>query len=253
MRLSFIQPFSVSIRFQRLFHSSITRFEETHYETLQIPVNATSSEVKKAFYTLSKTCHPDCNPSDPEASSRFITLSTAYSVLSTPSTRASYDSTLKNSQPEIIPRGTYSSTNPVGGRSPSGLSRRRAQFRGPPPSFYRNGGWGSYAEKRQTSHQETTNPTKTKTDSHIDAQRFGDFGPGRNRYRYVINDDLHHFDREQHLQTQENNRRRWQTRKKGNREIIDEELPKGLLGPFITVAGILTVGIILPLSYLRIS
>ncbi|RKF59035.1 Cytosolic J-domain-containing protein [Erysiphe neolycopersici] len=212
--------------------------------------------LNRAFYTLSKTCHPDCNPSDPQASNRFIALSAAYSILGTPSTRASYDSTLLKYHPQheiSTTRGTYSSTNPVGGRSPSGLSRRRAQFRGPPPSFYRNGGWGSFTEKRQNSHKETTNPAKSKTNSDVDAQEFGDFGPGQNLYKYVNNDDLHHFDREQHLQTQENHRKRWQSRKKGNGQIIDEDLPKGLLGPFITVAGILTIGIILPLSYLRIS
>ncbi|KAI6248515.1 Chaperone protein [Erysiphe necator] len=240
---------------KRLFHYNVIRLN-THYETLQIPSNATNIEIKKAFYSLSKTCHPDCNPSDPQASSRFITLSTAYSVLSTPSTRSAYDLTLlRETQSEFIPRGTFSSTNPVGGRSPSGLSRRRAQFRGPPPSFYRNGGWGSYQEKRQSSHNESTNPTNFKTNSNVDQSNDYEFYKstyGKKRYNCVFNDASHHFDREQHLHTQENQQKRWQTRKNSNRKTIDE-LPRGLLGPFITVTGILVVGVILPLSYLRIS
>lgn len=36
-----------------------------------------------------------------------------------------------------------------GGRPASGLSRRRTAFRGPPPSFYRSGGWGASGAKRK--------------------------------------------------------------------------------------------------------
>ncbi|TQS35604.1 hypothetical protein Golomagni_03974 [Golovinomyces magnicellulatus] len=241
--------------FQRLFHICMKRLEVTHYETLQIPINATPSEVKKAFYSLSKSCHPDHNPSDPEASNRFITLSTAYSVLSTPSERSSYDrKILRETQTEPIPHGTFSSTNPAGGRSPSGLSKRRAQFRGPPPSFYRNGGWGSYAQKRRDAQSENKCSAESETHQDMYHTYYGkstNFKPGQNYYEYVTSNRLHHFDREQHLRTQENHRRRRQSKGKGGIEGSGEELPKSLLGSFLAVSGILTVGIFLPLTFLN--
>lgn len=89
-------------------------------------------------------------------------ISEAYNVLSHSTSRAKYDRDvlrLHESQPAAAaahPRGSYSSTGPAGGRPASGLSRRRGTFRGPPPSFYRSGGWGTHGAKRSAAHDEST-------------------------------------------------------------------------------------------------
>ncbi|TVY37884.1 Chaperone protein DnaJ, partial [Lachnellula subtilissima] len=74
-------PFSSPLiaRLRQSFHATAIRRDAipqpNHYETLQIPTNASASEVKKSFYALSKTHHPDLNPSDPSASQRFVAIS----------------------------------------------------------------------------------------------------------------------------------------------------------------------------------
>ncbi|KAI1005334.1 hypothetical protein K3495_g2887 [Podosphaera aphanis] len=244
-----------SHQFRRLFHGCSALRQKNHYDTLQIPTNATSSEVKKAFYTLSKTCHPDCNPTDSHASSRFIALSAAYSVLSVPSKRSSYDQTLfssqNQSQPFSVPRGSYSSTNPVGGRSPSGLSRRTTQFRGPPASFYRNGGWGAYRQERSAAHEDSMSRSDKdiRPDPNQKYTRRDDFmrsGPGS--FEYKLEDFGHHFDTQRHLRMHENNQRR--KHKRSNGAVFDTLESHGSFG---AIVGILVVGIGLPVIYISVS
>lgn len=62
-----------------------------YYELLGVDRNATDEDLKKAYRTLAKKYHPDMNPDDPEAESKFKEISEAYSVLSNPDTRAQYD------------------------------------------------------------------------------------------------------------------------------------------------------------------
>jgi DnaJ-class molecular chaperone len=67
-------------------HASIN-----HYQTLQIQSDATSKEIKVAFYTLSKKHHPDVNPTDSNAAKRFALISNAYDILIDPIKRREYD------------------------------------------------------------------------------------------------------------------------------------------------------------------
>jgi len=60
------------------------------YDTLGVSTNATSGEIKKAYYKLAKQHHPDKNP-DASAKKRFQELAEAYQVLSDDGTRAKYD------------------------------------------------------------------------------------------------------------------------------------------------------------------
>ena len=180
-----ISPFRAALHFpaaaqlqpqqRRLFHNSpICRDDienKTHYEILQVQPSAPPGDIKKSFYALSKAHHPDHNQHDPAAGKRFMRISEAYGVLSSAERRAKYDRDVLRLHERSAHnyyhgnghhnvhhhRGSYSSTGPAGGRPASGLSRRRGTFHGPPPSFYRNGGWGAHSAKRSQAHEESTN------------------------------------------------------------------------------------------------
>ena len=62
-----------------------------HYETLGVDRGATQEELKRAYRKLARKHHPDANPDDPGAESRFKQLSAAYEVLSDPERRSLYD------------------------------------------------------------------------------------------------------------------------------------------------------------------
>ena len=61
------------------------------YEVLAIPKDASPEDIKKAYRKLALQFHPDRNPDDPTAESKFKEASEAYSVLSEPEKRAGYD------------------------------------------------------------------------------------------------------------------------------------------------------------------
>ncbi len=62
-----------------------------YYEVLGVGKNATPEEIKKAYRTKAKECHPDLHPDDKTAESRFKELNEANEVLSDPDKRARYD------------------------------------------------------------------------------------------------------------------------------------------------------------------
>jgi len=61
------------------------------YETLGVAKNASAGEIKKAYRTLVREVHPDKNPGDAAAESRFKEVQSAYDVLSDPEKRKQYD------------------------------------------------------------------------------------------------------------------------------------------------------------------
>lgn len=65
--------------------------EKDYYRTLGVAQDAEPAEVAKAYRKLARELHPDANPNDSEAESRFKEVSEAYSVLSNPEKRAEYD------------------------------------------------------------------------------------------------------------------------------------------------------------------
>jgi hypothetical protein len=70
----------------------------THYDALGIPEDASQADVRTAYHRQSILCHPDKNPNDPEAQSKFIRLGEAYGILRDPDRRAAYDVLLKHNR-----------------------------------------------------------------------------------------------------------------------------------------------------------
>ncbi len=62
------------------------------YDVLGVPKNSSQDEIKKAYRKLAREYHPDRNPDDPEAETKFKEVQAAYDVLSHPEQRKNYDS-----------------------------------------------------------------------------------------------------------------------------------------------------------------
>lgn len=65
---------------------------KNYYDLLEVSKNATDEEIKKSYKKLAKKYHPDLNPGNKEAESKFKEISEAYAVLSDPDKRREYDS-----------------------------------------------------------------------------------------------------------------------------------------------------------------
>lgn len=76
---------------QRPFHASSTRNATRNpYTVLGVDKNASSSDIKKAYYSLAKKYHPDTNK-DAGAKDRFAESQTAYEMLSDPKKKEAWD------------------------------------------------------------------------------------------------------------------------------------------------------------------
>lgn len=170
-------------------------------------------------------------------------ISEAYSILGTPEKRQRYDRDVlrTTSRGNVVPKGSYHSSGPAGGRPASGLSKRRTHFQGPPPSFYRSGGWGSHGAKRQAA-QEGANPGNFTGGDGPQGPTAGGMGYGQ--HPFGPSTDVPHFDREGHFRTHTNHEQRRRTRH------VQEELPmdtgRGMFGNFVFISSILILGIAIP-------
>ncbi|KAF2809341.1 DnaJ-domain-containing protein [Mytilinidion resinicola] len=193
----------------RPFHASTALKTDNplpnHYEILELQPSASAPEIKRQFFALSKLHHPDRNPADPTASTRFVRLSEAYHVLSSPAKRSAYDAQYHARLAPATARhtqhtGSFSSAGYAGSRPPSGLSRRRTQFRGPPPSFYRAGGYGAHGSKRTTGHAHShAHEPSGQPDADASTSTAGGFSPGQQHHGAAVP----HFDHRGHRRTHE--------------------------------------------------
>ncbi|EAW25438.1 DnaJ domain protein [Aspergillus fischeri NRRL 181] len=225
--------------------------EPTLYEILDVPVTASAAEIKKKFYSLSLHHHPDRNPGDPKASSRFARISSAYHVLSNSAKRSAYDrehgiyaqhgsSTHSTANPGQHPMGSHSSyganlhtkgASYAGSRPASGLSKRRGPFRGPPPSFYAHGGYGS-------SRRPPPGGASASSSSAGAAGSAGDEDPTS----FIDRNSVYHFNARGHYRTQSAEDARRQERRSREMSALNEQYI-GRAGDFalrfVIVCGIL--------------
>lgn len=61
------------------------------YSRLGLSRNATTKEIKNAYYKLSKKYHPDLNDGSAESVKKFREITEAYKVLGNDTTKAQYD------------------------------------------------------------------------------------------------------------------------------------------------------------------
>jgi len=65
--------------------------EKDYYAALGVAKGASATEIKKAYRALARDLHPDKNPNNAEAESKFKEVSEAYDVLSDTTRRGEYD------------------------------------------------------------------------------------------------------------------------------------------------------------------
>jgi len=181
-------------------------------------------------------------------------------VLGTPAKRQAYDRDVMRAPSSDTPRHSYSSSGPVGGRPASGLSRRRTQFRGPPTSFYRSGGWGEHSAKRAAAQQHSAPGSEPRNPSDPGAQEdglgMGGMGPGQKPWGH--GNDVPHFDKEGHFGTQESiDQRRRRRRERAQDGAASEDYGRGrgmgMLGQFVLISGVVGFAVYMPVLVFEMS
>jgi len=121
-----IRKYHFSNNFKRTLHTTTILLDEekSYYEVLGIEPTASSKEIKTAYLELSKKLHPDANPGNPEAATRFHIVSGAYATLSNAKLRRMYDKNELGRMSSVADR--ESSTHSFDG---AGFVEGRARFR----------------------------------------------------------------------------------------------------------------------------
>ena len=65
---------------RRMFRASNVLNAKDYYSTLNVNRSASQDEIKKAYFKLAKTYHPDVNKA-PEAKEKFASINEAYETL----------------------------------------------------------------------------------------------------------------------------------------------------------------------------
>ncbi|KAG4025695.1 hypothetical protein MFRU_052g00140 [Monilinia fructicola] len=131
-----------------------------HYETLGIPQNAATQDVKNAFFSLAKTHHPDRNNGGP--TKEFVKARAAYEILSDQDRRNIYDrhygkvwGNMESPTPKTQDNFTYQRKR-----------ERRYSYRGTPSA---NEGTGSSETKEAEERREVDEDNARKASESLDA------------------------------------------------------------------------------------
>lgn len=71
----------------------------TLYDLLNIPINSSDDEIKKAYKKLAKKYHPDVNK---DGQNMFVRINNAYTILSDPVQKIKYDMMISNSSTKTV-------------------------------------------------------------------------------------------------------------------------------------------------------
>src|SRR4029077_14000237 len=71
--------------------SPCRRMAEDYYKTLGVARDASSADIQTAYRKLARKYHPDMNPDDKNAKTKFQEVQRAFDVLNDPSKRELYD------------------------------------------------------------------------------------------------------------------------------------------------------------------
>lgn len=227
------------------------------YEVLGVSHDCPQSDIKKQFYTLSKAHHPDHNPNNQEeAAKKFVAISDAYHLIGNPKSRETWDRE-NYRRPDVGREDGAPSGSGFGARKASGLSRRRTQFRGPPASFYRNGGYGAAANARQSHMGRDAAAEAFKQQQEAQAQASapgGGYAGETGSWPFTTDpNDVPHFDREGHFRTtksvedqltqgRKKRRKAWDDQRQEEYES-GQETVADVIGKFILYGGTLAVGL----------
>lgn len=77
--------------FLRQLATSAATAPVNHYKTLGLTAKATQTEIKSAYYNLSKVFHPDVSGENQEAAIKFRQITSAYEILGNVKLRKMYD------------------------------------------------------------------------------------------------------------------------------------------------------------------
>ena len=94
-----------------------------YYATLGIPKTSSEKEVKQAFRKLARKYHPDVNPGDKTAETKFKEINEAYEVIGDPAKRKKYDELGSNWK-------MYEQAQRAGGAAPGGFDPSQWGFGG---------------------------------------------------------------------------------------------------------------------------
>jgi molecular chaperone DnaJ len=65
--------------------------QKDYYDTLKVPRDASTDDIRKSYRKLARKYHPDLNPGDKSSEDKFKTVQEAYDVLSDEKKRKNYD------------------------------------------------------------------------------------------------------------------------------------------------------------------
>ncbi|MEH6407503.1 MAG: J domain-containing protein [Leeuwenhoekiella sp.] len=125
-----------------------------YYKILELSNTATPAEIKKAYRKLARKYHPDLNPNDTEAETRFKKINEANEVLSDPEKRKKYDQYGKDWQhAEEFEKARSTQGSRAGGYSNAGYGggAPEGDFSDFFESMFGGGGGGGFRSSRQSA------------------------------------------------------------------------------------------------------